>query len=88
LAVVGVWLVLVGHRHAALFAAVLGFNAFLGIAASHLAPDWGFLSDSYTNDVHADALSWAAVLLEMAAAGVLGFVGMHYTRARSSLVPA
>ena len=57
-AVTGLWLAIAGHRHAALFATIVGFDAFFGIAASHLAPDWGALSDSYPK-IHADALSWA-----------------------------
>lgn len=67
------------HRHAAVFAAFLGIQAFFGIAASHIAPDWGFLSDSYPQ-IHADALSWAVMLLEMAAGLTLGLVGLHVRR--------
>src|SRR6187551_1496297 len=52
------------YRHdarAPIFGAVLGLSAAVGIAASHLAPRWSALSDSYPQ-IHADAIWWAVVL--------------------------
>ena len=80
MAVLGVWLAARGHRHAALFAELMGFQAFVGVGVAHIAPDWGFLSDSYPH-IHADALSWAVMLLEMAAALGLGLVARGVRRA-------
>lgn len=48
-------------------AAVVGLTGALGIAASHFAPHWSALSDSYPQ-IGADAISWTAALLECGAA--------------------
>jgi hypothetical protein len=81
-AAVGVLIfVLRRYPYAPLLAVIVGFEAALGVTASHIAPHWGVLSDSYTNDIHADALSWAVMLFEVAAGFVLGVVGVHYMRA-------
>jgi hypothetical protein len=74
------------HRHAPIFGAVLGFSAAAGIASSHLAPHWSALSDSYPQ-IHADAISWVVVLLEIAAALLLGAVGARELRRASSAEP-
>src|SRR5438045_5048484 len=65
------------HSSAPLLAVIVGFEAAIGVTASHIAPHWGILSDSYTNDIHADALSWAVMLFEVAAGFVLCVVGVH-----------
>lgn len=62
-------------RRAPLLATVVGFMAAALVAASHLAPHWGALSDSYVNDIHPDALSWAVMVLEVVAGLLLGVVG-------------
>jgi hypothetical protein len=67
------------YRHTALFAAMLGFAAAVGISASHIAPDWGALSDSYPK-IHADALSWAVMLFEVFTGLALGIVGLRELR--------
>lgn len=73
-----VTLVLVWRRDdiAAPFAAVVGFSGAIGIAASHIAPHWSALSDSYP-EIHADALSWIVMLIEVGAALVLGVAGLR-----------
>jgi hypothetical protein len=69
------------HRRAPLFAAIVGFYTALGVSASHVLPHWSAFSDSYTNQVDADVLSWAAVLTEIGAAIVLGIVATRRLRA-------
>src|SRR3954471_16411735 len=44
-----------------LVAAVVGFPAAILVAASPVLPHWSLLSDSYVDDIHPDALSWAVV---------------------------
>ena len=79
-AVVVLIIVLRHDTRAAVVATGVGFTAAVLVAASHIAPHWSVLSDSYVDDVHPDALSWAVVLLEIAAAGFLGVVGLHRLR--------
>jgi hypothetical protein len=71
------------HPRAPLLATVVGFAAAVLVSASHIAPHWSVLSDSYIDDIHPDALSWAVMLLEVAAGFLLGVVGMHTLRARA-----
>jgi hypothetical protein len=68
---------------APLIATVVGFGAAVLVAASHIAPHWSALSDSYIDDIHADALAWAVMLLEVAAGFLLGVAGVHGLRARA-----
>jgi hypothetical protein len=51
-----------------------GLAGALGVAAGHLAPHWSALSDPYP-DLALDALSWAVMLAEIAAALVLAVAG-------------
>jgi hypothetical protein len=67
------------HPRAPLWAAVVGTWSALGVVASHVAPHWSAFSDSYF-EIHADALSWAVMLVEVAAAAYLGFVGFTELR--------
>ena len=69
---------------APLFAAVVGFSAAALVAAAHIAPHWGVLSDSYIDDIDPDALAWAVMLLEVATAFALGIVGVLALRARGA----
>jgi hypothetical protein len=71
---------------APIFGAVLGVTAAAGIAASHLAPHWSALSDSYPQ-IHADAISWAVVVLEIAGALVLAGVSVRDLRRASTGAP-
>jgi hypothetical protein len=52
----------------------VGLAGALGVAASHLAPHWSALSDPYSG-LGVDALSWAVMLAEIAAALVLAVAG-------------
>ena len=61
-------------------ATVVGFTSAILVAQAHLAPHWSVFSDSYVDDVHVDGLSWAVVLLEIAAAAILGAVGLYRMR--------
>jgi hypothetical protein len=73
-------------ERAPLFAAVLGLSAAAGIAASHIAPQWSAFSDSYPQ-IGADAISWAAVALEIGAALLLAAVGLRELRKASNAAP-
>lgn len=75
-AVAAITLALVGHRLAPLVAVAHGFSQALGVAAVHLLPRWGALSDSLP-DGGVDALSWAAVLVEIAGALAFGAAGAY-----------
>src|SRR5436190_13497506 len=70
-------------ERAPIFGAVLGLSAAAGIGASHLAPHWSALSDSYPA-IHADAISWVVVLLEIAGALLLAVVAMRQLRRASN----
>jgi hypothetical protein len=73
-------------QRAAVFGAVLALSAAAGIAGSHLAPRWSTLSDSYP-EIHADAISWLAVLLEIAGALLLAAVSVRELRKASNGAP-
>jgi hypothetical protein len=79
LAVLTLVLALRRHPRAPLWAAVVGTWSALGVIASHMAPHWSALSDSYF-EIHADALSWVVMLAEVAAAAYLGLVGFRALR--------
>ena len=81
LAVVTLIVVLRRSSRAPLFATVVGFSTAISVSAAHIAPHWSALSDSYP-DVHADALAWTVMLLEVATAFLLGVVGVLRLRAR------
>jgi hypothetical protein len=78
-AVAAIALALVGHRLAPLVAVAHGFSQALGVAAVHLPPTWSAFSDSLP-DAGADALSWAAVLLEIAGALAFAAAGAYVLR--------
>ena len=71
---------------APIFGAVLGLSAAAGIAASHIAPHWSAFSDSYPQ-IHADAVSWVVVLLEIAGALLLASVAVRQLRRASIRAP-
>jgi hypothetical protein len=73
-------------ERAPVFGAVLGLSATAGIAASHLAPHWSALSDSYP-EIHADAISWLVVLLEIGGALLLAAVSVRELRRASNAAP-
>jgi len=75
-----------GDERAPIFGAVLGLSAAAGIAASHLAPHWSALSDSYP-EIGADAISWVVVLLEIAGALLLATVAVRELRRASNGAP-
>jgi hypothetical protein len=76
LAVIAMVMALRHHPRAPSFCAVVGLTGAVGVAASHLAPHWSTLSDPYP-DLSVDALSWAVMLAEIAAALVLGIVALR-----------
>ena len=78
-AIATLWLAAREHPQAPVWAAVLGLWSAGGIAASHIAPHWSALSDSYPQ-IGADAASWVVVLVEIAAALALGITGARALR--------
>jgi|1185.fasta_scaffold584174_2 hypothetical protein len=64
-----VLLVLIARRHplAAMYAAAVGASVAFGFVLVHVAPHWSALSDPYSG-FDADALSWALVVVPVAAA--------------------
>jgi hypothetical protein len=75
-------LVLTRHRLAPLAAAVVGGPIAVGVAAVHLLPHWGVMSDAFpgAQQTGVTALSWAVVLLEIAGALALGAAGVYVLR--------
>lgn len=65
------------HPQAPLIATAVGLTATVLVAVGHIPPHWSVLSDSYTTDIHPDALWWLVMLLEIAAAAVLALVGAY-----------
>lgn len=85
-AIVSLVMALRRDKQAPIFGAVLGLSAAAGIAASHIAPHWSAFSDSYPQ-IHADAISWIVVLLEIAGALVLAAVAVRDLRRASTTAP-
>ncbi|MCW2967435.1 MAG: hypothetical protein JWM71_1207 [Solirubrobacteraceae bacterium] len=86
LAVVVLVLAVRGNQHAPLFAVVVGASGAVGILASHVAPHWSALSDSYPQ-IGADALSWVVMLIEVSAAVWLAAAGLRATRRSPAPTP-
>ncbi len=74
-------LVLREHPQAPLFAAGVGLSTAIGVSLAHLAPRWSAFSDPYP-DLSLGAWSWTVMLAEIAAALVLGAVGLRELRDR------
>jgi hypothetical protein len=85
IAVVVIFLALAGYRYAPILAVAFGIPHAIGIAAVHLFPHWGVLSDSLTSHV-GSPISYVAVLAEIvgalcfAAAGLYVLLGEQRTR--------
>jgi hypothetical protein len=56
----------------------------VGIAAVHLLPRWGALSDPYAA-AHVDALSWALAVVPVLAAALLAVVAARALRGTRAL---
>ncbi|HEY2663349.1 MAG TPA: hypothetical protein VGI47_03350 [Candidatus Binataceae bacterium] len=74
LGLIAIALVLFRHYLAPWVAVLVGFPMALGVAASHLLPRWRSLSEAFPSSA-VDALSYAAVLTEIAGALALGVAG-------------
>jgi peptidoglycan biosynthesis protein MviN/MurJ (putative lipid II flippase) len=83
LAVVVMVMALRRHPRAPAFCAVVGLSGAVGIASSHLLPHWSSLSDSYP-EIHADALSWVVVMIEIGAALALAVVAIRELRRQAA----
>jgi hypothetical protein len=80
-------LVLVHHRAAPLVAACTGLPIALGVAAVHLLPSWGVLSDAFLDGPRGvTAFSWFVVSLEIGGALAMASVGYAIVRSASSEV--
>jgi hypothetical protein len=73
--VVAIALIFTGNRWAPAVATAVGFANAFGVAAVHLLPPWSVFSDSFSG-AHVSALSWAAVLFEIAGAFAFGVAGL------------
>ncbi len=73
--VVAIVAVLTRRPLAPVIAVAVGFPSAVGVSASHLLPQWSAFSDAFPGG-QVDALSWAAVLVEIAAAVLLGAAGV------------
>ncbi len=81
LGVTAVGLVIARHRLAPLVAAITAIPIALGVAAVHLLPSWGALSDSFVD--HAPgvtAFSWFVVSVEIVGALAMGIAGLAIVR--------
>jgi hypothetical protein len=74
-------LALRGSDRAAAAAIVVGLASAVGVAAAHLAPPWGVLSDSYLM-LRPDLLAWTAVVVEIATALLAAATGLTVLRRR------
>jgi hypothetical protein len=64
-----------GSDRAGFAAAAVGLASAVGIAAAHVAPPWGVLSDSYLV-LRPDLVAWMAVLIEITTAALLAAAGL------------
>ena len=78
-----VGLILVRHPRAPRLAAVFGPVTAIGVAAVHVPPRWGVLSDAFigSTGTGVTAFSWAVVFLEIVGALALGISGWAALRA-------
>ena len=72
-------LVLMRHERAPLVAVFVGFYIAVGVSAAHLLPEWGQLSDPYS-ELSLSAYSWIVVLLEIGTGFLLGLAGLRAMR--------
>ena len=79
LAIAVLALVLMRHERAPLVATFVGFYITVGVSAAHLLPEWGQLSDPYS-ELSLSAFSWVVVLLEIAMGFLLGLAGLRAMR--------
>jgi len=81
--VIGVVLVLTGHRYAPEAAVAFGLPIGLGVTAVHYLPDWfGPFSDSFpAQDM--SWVSWAVVAVEVAGALAVGVYGLRILAVRN-----
>ena len=79
LGLAAVGLILTRHRYASAAAVSFGFPIALGVAAVHLLPGWGVLSDSFL-DQSMSWMSWTVVAIEIAGALATGIIGLRLFR--------
>lgn len=77
LAAVSITLILARHVVAPMVAAVVFPSIAVGVAATHLLPKWGVLSDPILVDSTTDAWSIVAVVPEIVAAALLGTAALR-----------
>jgi hypothetical protein len=69
------WLTWKGHPGAPLVATIVGLVSAVAVSASHLAPPWGVLSNSYLV-LRPDAFAWIVVSIEIAGGFITGLAGL------------
>ena len=69
-----------------LIATLVGVVAALLVAASHLAPHWSVISDSYVDYIHPDPLAWVIMIVEIGSALAMALVGFRRLRASNAQV--
>ena len=79
LAITVLVLVLMRHERAPLVATFVGFYITVGVSAAHLLPEWGQLSDPYS-ELSLSTYSWVVVVLEIAMGFLLGLAGVRAMR--------
>src|SRR5436305_9703770 len=77
-------LVLLGHRYGPMLAALTGVPVGVGVAAVHLLPHWGALSDAFpgASNTGVTAMSWTVVLIEIGGALPMGVIALALVRDR------
>lgn len=73
-------LALRGDRRAPLAATLAGTFIAVAFASVHLAPDWGLLSDPYS-EASLGGFSWGVMLIGLAASTAFALVGVSVLRA-------
>src|SRR5258705_587458 len=79
LALATLWFALRRDPQAPFIAAVVGSFAAVGVAAAHIPPGWGVVSDSYP-DIHSAGPSWIVMLPEVGPAMFLAVNGFAPVR--------
>ncbi|HZN14027.1 MAG TPA: hypothetical protein VFB78_07160 [Acidimicrobiales bacterium] len=78
---IAVALIFARHRLAPLAAVWAGLPIAIGVASVHLLPHWSELSDAFPGSTTGvTAMSWFAVLTEIAGASAVGLIGFSMLR--------
>lgn len=87
LAAIALTLIFTRHVSAAFVSAAVFPALAFGVAATHLAPEWGYFSEPLLFDSQTDAWAAIAAVPEIAAAAWLGAVSFRDVRANDYKMP-